>query len=144
MSPATATLHGYGRIPWPDLAVALADADSAWADYHGFHIGQCPAQPPPYTHLWAWHADWLLRARIDGRDAIVGALLLGDVGPPGLTSLLTDRTDCVRREGHTWPAEEKRVGPVPAALAGRDVDLYQIAGAHPVTFVRLRSTRGDG
>ncbi|BCB74577.1 hypothetical protein GCM10022251_82270 [Phytohabitans flavus] len=133
----TATLHGYGRLPWPTLAAALRAVPTAWADYHGFHIGACPDQAPPYTHLWAWTDAWLLRARIDGPSAIVGALEIGPAAPTGLTALHAEQVRYVTRTAHTWPAGEKRVGPLPAQVADQQVTLYEVGGPHPITFVRM-------
>ena len=140
MTTTTAMLHGYGRIRWNQLTAALAGAEAAWADYTGFRIGPAPAEPPPYTHLWAWTTRWLVRARIDANDAIVGALLLDVPDPqaPALEPVVTDRVGYVRRQARTWPTSERRVGPLPPPVADRIVDLYEVPGAHPVTFIGLR------
>jgi len=129
-------LQGHGRMDWPALAELVGDAPCAWADYHGFHIGAFPAAPPPYTHLWSWSARLLMRTRIDGDRAVVGLLAIGDEPPPG-PARTTEKVTYRVYPGRTWGTGEKRVGPVPASVAGRAVDLYQLAGAHPVTFIRL-------
>ena len=72
----TAELAGYGRITWDAFRGLLGGAQAAWASYDGFHIGTAPAEPPPYSHLWAWTDQWLHRARIEGDHVIVGALIL--------------------------------------------------------------------
>ncbi|MEO3747200.1 hypothetical protein [Plantactinospora sp. B5E13] len=139
---ATGILHAHGRITWRHLATALHDTDgTAWADYDGFHIGAAPTSPPPYTHLWAWTADWLLRARLDGDAAIVGVLQTGTTtpqlphpGPPAATEPITYTI----RHAHTWPANENRVGPLNPTITDRPADLYHTHGTHPITFVRIR------
>jgi hypothetical protein len=135
---STATLHGYGRVAWADLAAALAGTQTAWADYDGFHIGDCPAQAPPYTHLWAWSSGWLLRARIDGDTAVVGALLLTATAVPLPSPLITEQVNYVMRKAQTWDPGERRVGPLSAAVTERVTDLYEVAGPQPVTFIGLR------
>lgn len=137
-----ATLYGHGRLPWASLAAALPAATTAWADYDGFHIGACPAQAPPYTHLWAWTPQWLLRARIDGATAIVatlgtGALDTGGAVPAGLTPVHTEQVWYVTRVAHTWPATEKRVGRLSPEVTDRQVTLYEVGGQHPITFVGM-------
>lgn len=140
---ARGVLHFHGRATWHDLATALLGADgAAWADYDGFHIGAPPASAPPYTHLWAWGAGWLLRARLDGETAIVGVLRTDTTtaGPPhpDLPPVAAEPISYTVRHAHTWPAMEKRVGPLDPAVTDRPADLYQVGGTHPVTFVRAR------
>ncbi|WP_432902537.1 hypothetical protein ACQP1S_02605 [Micromonospora matsumotoense] len=137
---ASGVLHSHGRIPWQHLAAALAEADgTAWADYDGFHIGAPPASPPPYTHLWAWTTDWLLRARLDDDTAIVGVLHLGSatprLDPPPIAA---EPITYTIHHARTWPAQEKRVGPLDHTVTDRRTDLYQTAGTHPITFVRIQ------
>jgi hypothetical protein len=132
-----ATLHGYGRLPWIDLLSTIDDAPAAWADYDGFHIGPAPSQPPPYTHLWAWTPGWLLRARIDGAHAIVAILQIGDASPSGLIPRSSEQVRYTRRSSHTWPASENRVGRLGPDVADRNVDLYELGGEFPVTFISL-------
>jgi len=132
-----ADLIGYGRVSWPELARLRGEAESAWADYDGFHIGHPPAKPPPYSHLWAWTGEWLLRARIDGGQAIVGVLALGGapgVAPPHVTTL---KVRYQRAAAATWPHNEKRVGPIAREIADRPVDTFLISGEQPVTFVAM-------
>lgn len=137
----TATLLAYGRIGWPQVARLLMGSRAAWADYDGFHVGAPPASPPPYSHLWAWTADWLARIRIDGQDAIAGVLSLRaePASPPPKW-----REEVRFREvrSQTWPPGEKRAGPLRPEIAGQAADLYLLAGEHPVTFVRIRAEQG--
>jgi len=144
-------LAAYGRIGWAQVAGIVGDAQCAWADYTGFHIGPLPAQAPPYTHLWAWTGSWLLRARVDGQEAIVGLLQPDADGPadtdgdahPDAAPPVAGRHPArqpvryVRYTAQTWPGAEKRVGPLHPDLTGRPVQLFQISGKRPVTFVRL-------
>jgi hypothetical protein len=133
----SATLHGYGRLSWTALTAALRGVSTAWADYDGFHIGACPAEAPPYTHLWAWTDGWLLRARIDGACAIAGILETGGTAPAALIALRSEPVRYLTRSAHSWPTTEKRVGQLPPEVAGRHVTLYEVDGEHPLTFVRL-------
>jgi hypothetical protein len=131
----TAELIGYGRVAWDVVTGMLDGAEAAFADYSGFHIGPPPDTPPPYTHLWAWTSQWLARVRIDGQTAIIGILALtGEPDPaPPAQSREAVHYQCAR--ARTWPHSEKRVGQLPADLADRNIDIYLIAGDHPVTFV---------
>lgn len=136
-----ATLHAYGRVKWEDLAQAVAGVPTAWADYTGFHVKAVPSVAPPYTHLWAWSPPWRLRARLDGQHAIIGVLALDGpeiAGPPGLTPVESSLVRYVRREAHTWPGGERRVGPLADEVADHSVELYQLDGEYPLTFVALR------
>lgn len=151
----TTTLYGYGRLPWADLCTAVDGCTAAWADYDGFHIAHLPRQAPPYTHVWAWSSDWLLRARIDAGHAVVAVLQTGDATPVGMTSRASWQVRFIRRDAHTWSSGEKRVGRLAPEVVSRGVELWQIDGelpddttgsddgyAHevvrPVTFVRVR------
>jgi hypothetical protein len=131
----TAQLIGYGRLTWDELTSLLGDAQAAWADYTGFHLGPPPAQPPPYTHLWAWTGHWLIRARIDGHDAITGALILTTPPVSAPPAQLSEQVTYQRATAHTWPIGEKRVGPLTPDVADHPVDIYLIPGQHPVTFI---------
>lgn len=131
----TVTLHAYGQLTWPDLRRVMV-GQAAWADYDGFHIGRPPETAPPYTHLWAWSAQWLLRARVDGERAIVAVLQTDREAPSGLTPLESYDVRCIRRQCRTWPGGEQRVGPLAATVTDRPVELWQVDGERPVTFVR--------
>jgi hypothetical protein len=135
--PGTADLIGFGRIGWDQLLRMLGGAQAAWADYDGFHIGPAPAAPPPYSHLWAWTDRWLIRVRIDGGQAIAGALVLTaapDHAPPHTT---TQTVRYLRVTAHTWADSEKRVGRLAPGITGRPADVYLVSGENPVTFVSL-------
>lgn len=80
-----------------------------------------------------------MRARLDGEDAIIGVLQLGATAPDlSATTRESWTVDYTTYQAHTWPTGEKRIGPLDAAVADRAVQLYQVAGEHPVTFVSLR------
>ncbi len=138
VTPGTATLIAYGRVTWDQVTAMLAGAQAAWADYDGFHVGAAPHSPPPYSHLWAWTADWLVRIRIDGQHAIAGVLALS--GQPASSPPEQWRQDvhfrCVQSQ--TWPPAERRVGPLGPEVVGRPADLYMVTGDRSVTFVRTR------
>lgn len=133
-----ADLIGYGRLAWHELRAIVADSPAAWADYYGFHIGAAlPADPPPYSHLWAWTDQWLIRARLDGANAVVGVLALAAEPAPAPPAKLRERVAYQAVQAHNWPPTEKRVGPIAPDVADRQVTLYLIAGPRPVTFVAL-------
>jgi hypothetical protein len=132
----TALLVGYGALPWTTLSAGLAGIPAAWADYGGFHLAAAPDEPPPYTHLWAWTPDWLLRARIDGATAITGALLLTPGSSPlGRAPVDTWPVTYQRLTSRTWTRADSRVSALPDAIADQPFDLYQIPGERPVTFI---------
>ena len=135
-----ATLIGYGRIHWGQLTGLLADAEAAWADYSGFHIGPVPAEAPPYSHLWAWTKGWLARARIDNGTAITGILVLSRAPSSGLAAMCRETVKYQHAQAATWSPTEKRVGRLPGDIAGRPMDLYVISGGHPITFVTAERT----
>lgn len=130
----TAELLGYGRICWGQLTSFLADAEAAWADYSGFHIGPVPAEPPPYSHLWAWSSEWLARVRIDNGTAITGVLALHDEPHSAPPVISRETVQFQHARAATWPQTEKRVGRLPSGIADRPVDIYLIPGDHPITF----------
>jgi len=144
VTPGTATLIAYGRVAWDQITRLLAGAQAAWADYDGFHVGAPPQSPPPYSHLWAWTADWLARIRVDGQHAIAGVLALH--GQPGNTPPEQWRQDVQYHQvqSQTWPPAEQRVGPLLPEVAGQPANLYLVLGERPVTFVRMATTPRTG
>lgn len=138
VTPGSAPLIAYGRVGWDQVARMLAGAQSAWADYDGFHVGETPASLPPYSHLWAWTEDWLARIRIDGQHAIAGVLALrGEPANPPPEQWRHD-VRFHQAQSQTWPPGEKRVGQLRPEVAGQLADLYMVTGEQPVTFVRIR------
>ncbi|MGH8934097.1 MAG: hypothetical protein ACRDZO_26520 [Egibacteraceae bacterium] len=126
-------LEGHGRLDWAAVKTLVGDARCAWADLNGFRVGPCPGSAPPYTHLWGWEPGRWVRVRIDRDGGIVGVLTeyTGDP-PPGQPV----EVDC--EVAPLWPDDEKRVGQLPAALAGLTAELRTIRDPRPVTFVALR------
>jgi hypothetical protein len=120
----------------------------AWADYTGFHVGTCPENTPPYTHLWAWTppADFLIRARIDEGEAIIGALAKNPVPslpkPPGCEKLTTVREETQ----HTWSPEDKRIGSQaePALVLPTRVHAFITQTPVPITFIACPNSPGEG
>jgi hypothetical protein len=124
---------------WTELRAMLTHATAAWADYHGFHVGPPPQPAPPYTHLWAWTPDWLLRARVEGQQAVTGVLVLrGDPPTVPADPVQTWQVDFHHLTARTWLATEPRVGPVTDELANRLVDQYLLPGQRPTTFIAIR------
>jgi hypothetical protein len=131
----TAELIGYGRLRWDELTSMIGDAPAAWADYDGFHIGLACEEPPPYSHLWAWTAQWLIRARIEGDTAVVGALILASPPAGAPPALMREQVTYERAAARTWPVQERRVGRLAPDVADRNVEIFLVAGERPVTFV---------
>ena len=50
----TRYLSGQGEVEWSQLRKEAGELTCAWADYGGFHIGPCPDEAPPYSHIWGW------------------------------------------------------------------------------------------
>ncbi|GGL19451.1 hypothetical protein [Mangrovihabitans endophyticus] len=151
-TPATGTAHlqALGRISWETLAATLTTAqETAWADYDGFHIGAPPTQPPPYSHLWAWSTEWLIRVRLDAGTAIGAVLHLAEptTGHPDLHTV-----QWTLHHTRSWPDAENRVGPLSPDVTDRTVELYNIhpylsevptaaIAAQPISFVRVHPKR---
>ena len=87
--------------------------------------------------MWAWSSNWLLRARIDNAHTIVAVLQTGPGTPAGLTPKTQQQVSYIHRRAHTWPGTEKRVGPLTPDVADRNVDLYEVGGEFPITFISL-------
>jgi sugar phosphate isomerase/epimerase len=124
---------------WDQLVHMLGDAPAAFADYDGFHLGQVPDAAPPYTHLWSWTDDWLLRARIDGENVIVGTLALTGEPEHSEPPIIRENVRYERVTAKTWQQNEKRVGRLHPGITDRPVDVYLIAGERPVTFLAAGS-----
>ena len=138
----TAELLGYGRISWGQLTSFLADADAeaAWADYSGFHIGPVPAEPPPYSHLWAWSSQWLARVRIDNGTAITGVLALHDEPHSAPPVISRETVQFQHARAATWPQTEKRVG-LAAQRHSRPTRGHLPDPRRPPDHLRRRSSR---
>jgi hypothetical protein len=116
----TWTLHGFGPVGWARVRELCAGLTCAWADYAGFHEGECPDQPPPYTHLWGWSAGRLARVRIDGEQGVVGLLTPAPAPIPG--SVLHEPVEVVVTEVMNM-GEPART------------HLVRVVGPMPLTFV---------
>lgn len=135
-APREATLHGYGPQPWSFVLDLATNLVCSWADNSGFHIGPCPGEAPPYSHLWGWNADGsvLLRVRIDG-DRGVPAVLTKAAGTAPEAGGSTQTVRVTVRQALPWPKGEKRIKvQQPGVLEGR-IDLIQVLGTMPMTFV---------
>lgn len=139
MSKKLMTMHGWGEIEWSAIQRVIGDATCAWADYQGFHIGECPDEIPPYSHVWAWNDDLsrLFRVRINGDSAILGALtsdpaIHWDV--PAKRS--TGSIEINQYEGFPW-RDDKRVRQSDFDITGT-IRLFETVQLTPVTFVGLR------
>jgi hypothetical protein len=117
-------LAGLGRRGWNDVRQLCAGMTCAWADYDGYHLVKddgCPADAPPYSHLWAWSPDQLVRVRVDGDHAVVGVLTTNPIEPAG--SELFEQVDVVEREAASF-----RDPPT-------TIRLLQVIGPMPVVFL---------
>lgn len=136
-APAKWTLHGWGRLAWSDIQRLLEGATCAWADYDGFHFGDCPDGAPPYSHLWAWKGkEVLYRVRIDGANGIVGGLTLSAMTEHAREPIESKLVEVVRHRGMPW-THDGRVGSVaaPALAAVKSITLVETLEPNPATFV---------
>ena len=126
----TRRLEGWGEVGWSRLVEAADGMTCAWADYEGFHIGPCPAQAPPYSHIWGWNADGttLFRGRIDAGRVTVGWLRAeGGDGEP---------VDCVAHGMFTWRPDHERLRIRSSGeLIPPTMRAIEVLGPRPVTFV---------
>jgi hypothetical protein len=119
-------LTALGYRPWPEVFDQLAGLTCAWADYTGFHSGQNPAalvQAPPYSHVWGWSADRLVRVRVDvedGADVGVVAVLTRDSGYGG---------------GRAEPVQVVERVAAPFKDSFPPARLVQVIGPSPLVFV---------
>lgn len=134
---STWELHGWGRQPWSTLVRIATNLTCAWADYGGFHVGPCPTSAPPYTHLWGWSKDGtvLLRARIDGEEAIIGVLasevLDARLPKPSLSEAATVEETPAR----AWPDHHGRIAAQEPGVLSPTLKLVTALGPQPVSFV---------
>lgn len=135
----TMTLHSWGRLDWADIVGVLRGSTAAWADYGGFHLGPCPADAPPYSHLWAWTEDWRFRVRIDEDGGYLAAL--GDSTPPPSTpETVAPSHGVVVREAHGIPWGDdgqvpKRVTELASTI--KTIHLFETLEPMPMTFVSV-------
>ncbi len=131
------TLHGWGTLPWEQIVEILGDAEAAWADYEGFHIGRCPMEVPPYSHLWAWSPKWRFRIRIDGDSGVVAAL--GDAAaPPGAPTLHTREVAVHQYPAIPWAGDAQiSVGASRLIETIGQITLTETLEPMPMTFVTV-------
>lgn len=101
----TRYLSGQGEVEWSQLREDARGLTCAWADYEGFHIGSCPDDAPPYSHIWGWSSDGevLLRGRIDAGRVTAGWLRKSPVGGDKEREVTA-----ITRQVITWnPANER-------------------------------------
>lgn len=130
-------LNAYGWRPWDEVRSLVGAAMCAWADYTGFHVGECPDEAPPYSHLWAWDgaATRLLRVRIDDAVGVVGILCRDGAAasPSGLTPLSSEDVLVESRLGLPW-GDDKRVH---TSTITTTMTLHELLRPLPVTFVSM-------
>ncbi len=125
------TLHSHGRLPWTQARETLADYTCVWLDLDGLHVGAPPRETPIATHIWGWSNGHYARARLDTDAAYLG--VLHETPPPsaaGEPVTVHPRAAVMRSAatGETAPQEFNELA----------VELLEIPGPHPVTFVRAR------
>lgn len=129
------TLVGLGNVTWQLVHDVCAELTCAWADYGGFHIGECPISAPPYSHLWAWSSDGdtAVRVRIDAGRPIVGLLLVGGQPVPRDAVLAEDVTiygGVVR----AWPTNDRSIGKQGTGVL-TDMRTLDVIGQVPLRFI---------
>lgn len=131
------TLQGFGVRPWTWVKEIVTDLTCAWADTRGFHVGTCPTDPPPYTHLWAWDsgASRLVRVRLDVGNAIVGVLSTQGQEVLGQLPAISERVKVRVAQAHTFRSEDTRIGAQAAGTLPGRVSTFTVVGPMPITFV---------
>lgn len=156
-------LYRLGPLTWPALRALLtedsryAGARCAWSDLHGFHLEPAtalPVRPPVTTHLWSWAADTALRARLDDGRALTAVLRPepGGIGPgsdlgsagTGTGNGPDEVAEPVRvrvriRPGLPWQPDDRQVGRPDRPLPAPRLQLLELTGSTPATFVREHS-----
>ncbi len=123
-------LESWGEVEWSRLVDAAAGMTCAWADYRGFHIGTCPQEAPPYTHIWGWSADQqtLFRGRIDDRRVTVGWLRMAGAS--------VELVYCVVRDVITWRPDHKRLQIEHDCVSyPHQMHAVEVIGPKPVAFI---------
>lgn len=120
-------LTGSGWVPWEQALALLAGSTAAWSDLSGVHIGVAPKEPPQTTHLWAWSATTLYRARIDGPRATVATL--AQEPSPGSSPVPVQMG-----QSGSWAEKHVQVGD------GEDLDweVIDVVTGSAMTFLRCR------
>ena len=132
----TRYLSGQGEVEWSQLRKEAGELTCAWADYDGFHIGPCPDEAPPYSHIWGWNRDGgvLLRGRIDAGRVIAGWLRKTPSGGEKEKEVPT-----VTRQVLTWKPDHERLK---INFAGEKANWpekmqsVEVLGESPMTFIK--------
>lgn len=133
-------MHGWGEVTWSKVREVIGNNTCAWADYDGFHIGECPNTIPPYSHLWAWSSDLscLFRVRIDGERIILGTLTSDTTFSFGPEVKKLESVEVLRYEGTPWGKDNRVRQPSPN-IDGT-IYLHETIQLAPVTFVGISSS----
>ncbi len=126
-------LRLHGRQDWTSVRQLLQGSTCAYADYDGFHIGDAPVDPPPYSHLWAWATDRFWRVRVDESDALVSSLTVQAPDESGDEMVRVKRVSAL-----TWKPKEGRIGRQDAAvLPGENARMimWQTVEDQPIVFI---------
>jgi len=110
-----------GYQPWTTVIDELQGLRCAWADYTGFHHDEPPdalVEAPPFSHVWGWSPDRLVRIRVDIDQGVVAILTTTDKGGAG-----TELVDVVERIA--LPFDETQ----------QPSRLIQVLGQSPLVFV---------
>lgn len=128
------TIEGLGRLPWEAVRDALHGCTCAWMDLDGLHVADPPAVMPLATHLWGWSPRRYVRVRTDVDAAYVGVLHENEgVDGPGESVQVTERTALLRALAQV----DERAAQHLSTVDGLTVELLEVAGSGPVTFVRI-------
>lgn len=122
-----AELISHGTMTWAHARDFLGDAECTWTDLDGMHFAPAPETVPVTTHLWGWRGDRCFRARVDEHDVYLAELRLADNGS----------IRAYRREAHLRP--ETRAA-APHLVNRETIDVIELPGQQPITFLRLSSS----
>jgi hypothetical protein len=71
-----------GYLPWAQVLAELQGLTCTWADYTGLHETDHLERlrtAPPYSHVWGWSDDRLVRVRVDVDEGVVAVLTSVDL-----------------------------------------------------------------
>jgi hypothetical protein len=71
-----------GYLPWAQVLAELQGLTCTWADYTGLHETDHLERlrtAPPYSHVWGWSDDRLVRVRVDVDEGVVAVLTRVDL-----------------------------------------------------------------
>ena len=136
MTTQRAHLVGYGRLDWATAHATIGQVDSCWADLDGWHIAPLPVTAPHTTHLWGWRDDVCWRLRVDGDEAVVAALHLGQPSSAPSNAPVAEQVLARISAATPWPRDDRQV-----SLRGDSPDrwswqIVELPGPAPISFVR--------